>query len=429
MAYFVLSISLILLTLVAWWMADRRARVIPGKKARCFGRLLFAVFFLSMALYPIIPLARFLVGTEPFSLPVLWVTSAYLWMPLVLPAASTIWIGLNFAQRAYGFAFRKNRRARTETKTDRVADASNANAPCPARSLSRREALQLAGAAIPPLITCGVTAAAIAQRGNFRVRRVNIPIASLPPDLDGVTICQLTDLHAGNFFPTDAIPRIADAANALKTDLVVFTGDLIDRGLLDRIPDGMRLIDNLDRRHGFAMIEGNHDVQSSPHGFQREMRGRNLPFLLDGQIEFRIPGRGTAVQFLGIPWGDANLDLDTPTPSNPHGRQRARGMAASVQRVAAMRRPDSFPILLAHHPHAFDPAVEADLPLTLAGHSHGGQVMLTRSVGIGPLRFRYWAGEHERNGNHMVISNGLGSWFPLRLNAPAEILHITLVRA
>ena len=105
-----------------------------------------------------------------------------------------------------------------------------------------------------------------------------------------------------------------------------------------------------------------------------------------------------------------------------------KGMAASVQRVAALRRADAFPILLAHHPHAFDPAVEAGLPLTLAGHSHGGQVMLTPGIGIGPLRFRYWAGEHERNGSHLVISNGLGSWFPLRVNAPAEILHITLRR-
>ena len=429
MAYFVLSISLILLTLVAWWLADRRARAIRNQIARCAARWLFAAFFLSMALYPIIPLVRFLIGTEPFSLPVIWVTSAYLWMPLVLPASAAIWFAFKATRWAHGLTFGKERRARMETKPLAAPHASNANVPRPARNLSRREALHFAGAALPPLITCGVTAAALAQRGNFRIRRVSLPIASLPPDLDGVTICQLTDLHAGNFFPTDAIPRIADAANALKTDLVVFTGDLIDRGLLDRIPDGMRLIDNLDRRHGFAMIEGNHDVQSSPHGFQREMRGRHLPFLLDGQLAFRIPGRPTAVQFLGISWGDGNLDLDTPMNSNPLGQQRAKGMAASVQRVAALRRADAFPILLAHHPHAFDPAVEAGLPLTLAGHSHGGQVMLTPRIGIGPLRFRYWAGEHERNGCHMIISNGLGSWFPLRVNAPAEILHITLRRA
>lgn len=429
MAYFVVTISLTLLTLVAGWMSDRRMRTIPGVAGRCAVRFMFGVFFLSMAFYPIIPLWRFVCGSEPSSLPVVWVTSAYLWIPFVLPAVVAIWIALRIGHWASRVAFEKKPVAQMETKAIPALDASNANAACLTRNLSRREALQYAGAALPPFITGGLTAAAIAQRGNFRIRHVNLPIASLPPDLDGVTICQLSDLHAGNFYPTDAIPRIADAANSLKTDLVVFTGDLIDRGLLDRIPDGMRLIDHLDRRHGFAMIEGNHDVQSSPHGFQREMRARRLPFLLDGQLEFRIPGRATPVQFLGISWGDGNLDLDTPTPSHPHGRQRARSMAASVQRVAAMRRADAFPILLAHHPHAFDPAAEAGLPLTLAGHSHGGQVMLTPGLGIGPLRFRYWVGEHERNGSHLVISNGLGSWFPLRVNAPAEILHITLRRA
>ena len=51
---------------------------------------------------------------------------------------------------------------------------------------------------------------------------------------------------------------------------------------------------------------------------------------------------------------------------------------------------------LAHHPHAFDPAAAAGLPLTLAGHTHGGQIMLTDHIGAGPMRFRYWAGEYRK---------------------------------
>ena len=425
MAYNVAAISLIFLTLVAWAMADRRARVLRGATARRATRFLFSVFFLAMALYPLVPLSRSLLGTEPAALPAIWATAAYLWLPIVLPATVAIWISLRAIRWGCALAFGKKRDASFHRDTIVGADV----APGSAHLLSRRQALGLAGAALPPFLCCGVTAAALAQRGNFRIRRVHLPIASLPPDLDGLTLCQISDLHAGNFFPTHDIPRIADAANALKTDLVVFTGDLIDRGLLDRIPDGMQLIDHLDRRHGFAMIEGNHDVQHGAHLFQRAMRERNLPFLLDGELECRIPGRDTPVQFLGITWGDKNLDLDTSTTADPLAPPRIKGIAASVQRVAALRRAGTFPILLAHHPHAFDPAVAADLPLTLAGHAHGGQVMLTPRLGLGPLRFRYWAGEHQRDGSHMIISNGLGSWFPLRVNAPAEILHITLRRA
>ena len=90
------------------------------------------------------------------------------------------------------------------------------------------------------------------------------------------------------------------------------------------------------------------------------------------------------------------------------------------------RQPDAFPILLAHHPHAFDAAAEAGLPLTLAGHTHGGQWMLDRQRGVGPVLFRYWSGLYTRGGSQLIVSNGAGNVFPVRINAPAEIVHITL---
>jgi predicted MPP superfamily phosphohydrolase len=97
--------------------------------------------------------------------------------------------------------------------------------------------------------------------------------------------------------------------------------------------------------------------------------------------------------------------------------------------VLPQLRGDAFPILLAHHPHAFDPAAAAGIPLTLAGHTHGGQLMLTESIGFGPQMFRYWSGPYRNpNGSTLVVSNGVGNWFPLRVNAPAEIVHLTLRR-
>ena len=83
-----------------------------------------------------------------------------------------------------------------------------------------------------------------------------------------------------------------------------------------------------------------------------------------------------------------------------------------------------FPILLAHHPHAFNAA--RGLPLTLSGHTHGGQLMLNEQLGAGPVLFRYWSGLYGDGDRRLVVSNGAGNWFPLRLNAPAEILHLPL---
>ncbi|MBC7785597.1 MAG: hypothetical protein H7144_17330, partial [Burkholderiales bacterium] len=99
---------------------------------------------------------------------------------------------------------------------------------------------------------------------------------------------------------------------------------------------------------------------------------------------------------------------------------------AGVQRLLTYRRNDAFAILLAHHPHSFDAAAAAAIPLTLAGHTHGGQLALTRNIGIGPMMYRYWSGEYRQDQSACMISNGAGNWFPLRINVPCEIIHITL---
>ena len=122
--------------------------------------------------------------------------------------------------------------------------------------------------------------------------------------------------------------------------------------------------------------------------------------------------RGVPVQLLGIVWNHSES-----------------AMARDVDVVAKLRDPAAFPILLAHHPHAFDRAAAHGFPLTLAGHTHGGQVMLTPEFGAGSAMFRYWSGLYEKSGCALVVSNGTGNWFPLRVNAPAEIIHLTLRKA
>ncbi len=115
------------------------------------------------------------------------------------------------------------------------------------------------------------------------------------------------------------------------------------------------------------------------------------------------------MQFLGLPWD--------------HSPQATRD---SMRELLALRDPAAWPILLAHHPHAWDEA--GDLPLTLSGHTHGGQLMLNERLGFGSLFYRYWSGLYTR-GNTLVVSNGVGNWFPVRVQAPAEILHLTLQAA
>ena len=147
-----------------------------------------------------------------------------------------------------------------------------------------------------------------------------------------------------------------------------------------------------------------------PAGFERTVRESGIAMLRNEAATVSV--RGTIVQLLGIVWN--------------HGEEE---MAADVDAVVKLRDPAAFPILLAHHPHAFDRAVEHGLPLTLAGHTHGGQMMLNRRLGAGPSMFRYWSGLYQKAGRVLVVGNGTGNWFPIRVNAPAEIIHLTLRKA
>jgi predicted MPP superfamily phosphohydrolase len=285
---------------------------------------------------------------------------------------------------------------------------------------------------VPPVVTGVVGADGLHGLGHFRVRQIDLAVPGLPGDLDGLSIAHASDLHIGRFLPPGVMGRVADAINAMRADLVAFTGDLNDASQ-ETADEGVEFVNRLDRRGGLAMIEGNHDVQRSVEFFEHRMLAEGCPLLLDDGVTFRVPGRATPVQMLGITWGRVISGVE----ARQVGRARLLNyreftpetMVDSVKAVAAKREAGAFPILLAHHPHAFDAAAEAGLPLVLSGHTHGGQIMLTKNIGAGPLRFKYWSGEYDKPGSKLLVSNGVGNWFPLRVNAPGEVVKVTLRRA
>src|SRR2546427_553808 len=207
--------------------------------------------------------------------------------------------------------------------------------------------------------------------------------------------------------------KMVRMVNEMRADLVLLTGDLINDALAD-LDTGLELARAMEARFGLAIIEGNHDLIENPTEFEARVKASRIPFLLDESTVVTV--RGVPVQLLGLSW------------TRIYGKGRDAAIATSVQRLLEQRVADAFPILMAHHPHAFDAAASAGLPLTLSGHTHGGQLMLNEQLGFGPALFRYWSGLYERDQSKLIVSNGVGNWFPLRVNAPAEIVHLTLRR-
>ena len=278
--------------------------------------------------------------------------------------------------------------------------------------------LAAAAVAAPPLAGGAGLVKGMLKIDQFRVRNIDISFSDLPSELDGVTIAHVTDLHVGRFTDDRLLRDVRNCVNAMRPDIVLLTGDLIDHALAD-LSTGLETVRRFDAP--VYMCEGNHDLFEGREAFERAVRRSGVPLLLNESAFVTL--RGHPVQVLGIRWG--------------RGRDQAShdaSLGADMTEIARLRQDDAFQILLAHHPHAFDHAAGLGIPLTLSGHTHGGQLMLSSDIGPGPMLYRYWSGLYRKRlakggTAACVVSNGVGNWFPLRLNAPAEIVRVTLRRA
>jgi predicted MPP superfamily phosphohydrolase len=241
---------------------------------------------------------------------------------------------------------------------------------------------------------------------------MEIAFPELPHALDGFTLAHISDLHVGRFTQGKVLEKIVATANDLHADLAVFTGDLINYSIED-LPAGLDVLRSIRTRHGLFAVEGNHDLFVNARAF-RNQTSKTLPLLVDESETLSVSN--AQLQILGMRWA-----IEHPhSPNHPTFDSSARTLISQL-------RSGAFPILLAHHPHAFDHL--DSIPLTLSGHTHGGQLMLNERIGMGPVAFRYWSGLYRKDNRAIVVSNGIGNWFPIRTQAPAELVKITLRRA
>lgn len=393
MFFFILYSIPVLTVLWLWWVLRR----LPGRPRLRASLTAFVALILAAYVWNFIYRGGVIDTTLPTWMMALLLLWALVFLPLVaLPTAgagSLLALGRRLSRMVL-------------PATDAEPAAAPADDEPRTTGVSRRDMLRTTALALPMLGTLGATAISIPQKTHFRVRRLRVPVANLPRALEGLTITHLSDTHVGKFTRGRVLDDLVEATNNLRSDLVLMTGDLIDHSLVD-LPEALDMVTRFDPGLGLFNIEGNHDLFEGVDGFVRGVRERGVPLLRDQAAALRV--RGHPVEILGLSWNRSE-----------------EAIAKQVGEVAGRRDPDAFPILLAHHPHAFDHAARHGLPLTLAGHTHGGQLMLTPDIGPGPMIFRYWSGLYQKSDSSLVVSNGAGNWFPLRTAAPAEILHLTL---
>ncbi len=269
-----------------------------------------------------------------------------------------------------------------------------------------------------------------AERLNYQIRRVEIPMANLPDALDGMKIAQLSDIHLSGYISREDVRRAVDMANDLSPDLSVVTGDFIT-GASDPLQDCIAEIRRLAAPLGIYGCNGNHEIYAKAEDAAERLfteAGMKLLRSENATLNFR----GAQLNLIGV---------DYQRERGPGGR-RIQTLAGVDQLV----RRDMPNILLSHNPNSFNRAAELGIELSLAGHTHGGQVQVEiLDHRLSPARFitDYIAGLYARPmgvaaatgeapiaKSHLYVNRGLGTvGAPVRLGVPPEITLITLRKA
>jgi predicted MPP superfamily phosphohydrolase len=300
-------------------------------------------------------------------------------------------------------------------------------------SPSRRQFLAGVAPVLPSALLGTAVYGVYGTAGELEVsREVPVPIPGLPRQLDGFRITQLSDLHVGPYLRGQDLQPVVDSANALRSELIVITGDILDRSL-GLLREAAAALEPLRAPYGVYAILGNHDYYSDPRsrgypGCNRLIQGvetAGIRFLRDSRASIDV--NGAELLLAGLDWLGA-------TRGDPNIYQRQRTQEA-LRQILDGSDPAAVRVLLAHHPHSFMEAEEFGIPLTLAGHTHGGgQVVLGQiggvPIGLGALRFRYIRGLYQEGGRYLYVNRGIGYFgIPIRINCPPEISRFRLVRA
>ena len=246
------------------------------------------------------------------------------------------------------------------------------------------------------------------------ITRRTLTFPNLPEGLEGLTLLHLSDLHAGLHLGPDKMRAIVAQANALSPDLIVQTGDMIDISP-EYIPPYVQAFRDLAAPLGCVTVLGNHDHYTGAARVARGVRDAGQVLLQNGCHV--IERNGATLALLGIDDPD-NWKADDPQ----------EGFVELALRAAP---PDAFQVLLAHRPGAWDAAAPRGIPLTLAGHIHGGQFYLPLlGWSAGRLITKYVMGHFQRGASQLYVSRGIGVvGVPIRVFVPPEIELFTLRRA
>jgi predicted MPP superfamily phosphohydrolase len=272
---------------------------------------------------------------------------------------------------------------------------------------SRRAVLKTLLAGGIGAVTGGITYSYLYDRRSLEVTRLPIPVEGLAPDLAGLRIGLLTDVHLSRWVSQEEVAAAVSVLMREQPDLIVLGGDYVtwggdrdkrgDRGF---VGPSAEVLGALSAPHGVYGILGNHD---DDHDMPAALAARGVHVLKDARTRLKI--RNEHIELAGLRfWTKKAADIAT----------LLRGAQGTV-------------FLLAHDPRRFAEAQALNVPLVLSGHTHGGQIVLPLAGPIAAKEFPVIAGAARHNRTSIFVSRGIGTvYVPVRVNCPPEVAVLTL---
>jgi uncharacterized protein len=288
-------------------------------------------------------------------------------------------------------------------------------------SPARRHFLTKAAVAISATPFAACAYGLLDERTDIEIAQRPILLSRLPKAFDGFRIAQVSDIHIGPFMPVEDIHRCVRLVKGLKPDLIALTGDFVTWTGSPELAV-VEALSGLKAPFGVWGCLGNHEIWAHVEdSITRLFAQRGTRILRQQNVA--IETSGERINLIGVDY-----------QSRRHFGPLRDGLVPEyLQGVDSLMAPDAVNILLSHNPNTFDRAAQLGIDLSLAGHTHGGQVALEFiSPDISPARLitAYVRGWFKKGNSQLYVNRGIGTIFsPVRFGSPPEITVYELKRS
>ncbi|WP_298062912.1 metallophosphoesterase [uncultured Rikenella sp.] len=301
-------------------------------------------------------------------------------------------------------------------------------------SRKRRRFFEAVGGVLAASVVCIMIYGASHGISTIRVNRIEVTSPKVPEAFDGYRIAQFSDLHIGNLAPSGTLMTdIVDTILALKPDLIVNCGDLVNIRSSEITPDVFRRLSRLKAPDGVVSVLGNHDFGIYVPGSDTAAE-RSLERLKE--IQRALGWKLLQNEHIWLERGADRMavaGVDFPHKDRRNGVHAVKG-GSDLRRAMQGVDTSCFSLLVSHTPALWDSIPQTAAPdLTVAGHVHAMQMKLNLGrLHLSPAEFLYpeWSGLYVKGGLRLYVNDGVGYvLFPMRIGALPEVTLFELRRS